>query len=95
VRAGDTLSSIAAATGSTANQLASVNCLEDSRLIVSDQLLFVPRVPDTAIPTAAPQVTSPPPPPPEPVDPVPASPQDDDDDDDDDDNDDDDNDDDD
>lgn len=46
VTAGDTLSSIAGRTGSTAEALAAGNCLDDLNLIQNGQTLYVPRTPD-------------------------------------------------
>lgn len=46
---GDTLSDIAANTGSTVDELVRVNCIGDVRHIVADQRLFVPRIPDPAL----------------------------------------------
>lgn len=43
VRSGDTLSSIAARTGTTVAELARVNCITDTRFVVAGTLLFVPR----------------------------------------------------
>jgi LysM repeat protein len=43
---GDTLSDIAANTGSTVDELARVNCIVDVRRIVAGQRLFVPHLPD-------------------------------------------------
>src|SRR5690606_38290742 len=42
VQSGDTLSGLAAPTGSTLAQLISVNCLENPRLLVSGQQLYLP-----------------------------------------------------
>jgi len=74
VEAGDTLSGLAAATGTTVAQITSVNCLEDARFIVAGQPLFLPMEPVFAAstPTEEPAVTggddpapgpNPPPPP--------------------------------
>lgn len=43
VRAGDTLSSIAARTGISVEELARVNCIDDVRVVIAGTLLFVPR----------------------------------------------------
>jgi len=44
VQAGDTVSELAAITGSSPRELRQANCLADSRIYV-DQLLYVPRLP--------------------------------------------------
>jgi LysM repeat protein len=49
IASGDTLSDIAADTDSTVDELARVNCIGNSRHIVADQHLFVPRLPDPAL----------------------------------------------
>lgn len=54
VQAGDTLSGIAAASGTTLEEIMTVNCLENARLIRVGQLLFVPRTPVGSEPTTAP-----------------------------------------
>ena len=46
VVSGDTLSDIAANTGSTVDELARVNCIVDARRIVAGQRVFVPHLPD-------------------------------------------------
>src|SRR5690606_21353975 len=46
VASGDTLSDIAANTGSTVDELARVNCVGDERSIIAGQRLFVPHLPD-------------------------------------------------
>jgi len=43
VRAGDTLSDIAARTGTSVLELARVNCITDTGLVIAGTLLFVPR----------------------------------------------------
>lgn len=50
VRANDTLSDIAARTGTTVGQLVIANCLADSDMIFEGQQLYVPFVPPTATP---------------------------------------------
>lgn len=52
VRAGETLSGLAAATGATVSELMRVNCVEEAGRIVVNQQLFLPR------PPAGPTVTS-------------------------------------
>ncbi len=55
VRAGDTLSGLAAATGVTLDELLAANCLSISSLLIAGQPLFLPRMPaTTAAPLAAP-----------------------------------------
>ncbi|MCL4879275.1 MAG: LysM peptidoglycan-binding domain-containing protein [Anaerolineae bacterium] len=51
VGAGETLSQIAARTGSSVQQLAQANCISDANLIRQGQLLRVPRLPAVAAPT--------------------------------------------
>lgn len=50
VRVGDTLSSIATQSGTTTEILTSVNCIENARLIVVGQVLFVPRPLEITVP---------------------------------------------
>jgi hypothetical protein len=66
VEPGETLSDLAARTGTSTQALADANCLIDSRLIVAGQALVLPREPDrrpTLMPTAEPvRMTNTPPP---------------------------------
>lgn len=57
VGAGETLSQIAARTGSSVQQLAQANCISDANLIRQGQLLRVPRLPAVAAPTQTPPAT--------------------------------------
>lgn len=57
VGAGETLSQIAARTGSSVQQLAQANCISDANLIRQGQLLRVPRLPAVAAPTQTPSAT--------------------------------------
>ncbi|MBN1963482.1 MAG: LysM peptidoglycan-binding domain-containing protein [Anaerolineae bacterium] len=53
VQSGDTLSHLAAATGTTPEELMVINCIEDVRLIVAGQPVFLPNTPGTpGTPTA-------------------------------------------
>jgi len=45
VRSGDTLSGLAAATGTTLDRVIAVNCIEDARFIVVGQAIFLPSEP--------------------------------------------------
>ena len=58
VKRGDTLFSIALATGSTVRELMEANCLMSDR-IFAGQLLYVPRLPVTPTPTDTPRYDSP------------------------------------
>lgn len=58
VKRGDTLFSIAIATGSTVRELMGANCLT-SDLIITGQTLYVPRLPVTATPTDTPRYDTP------------------------------------
>lgn len=59
VQPGDTLGDIAARAGTTTAQLQAENCLADPNLIVPNQTLWLPRVPQARLPTSvpAPQIT--------------------------------------
>lgn len=48
IQTGDTLSGLAARTNSTLEQLLTVNCLSDPRLIIVGQEIYLPRVPTAA-----------------------------------------------
>jgi LysM repeat protein len=58
IQTGDTLSGLAARTGSSLEELLAVNCLSDARLIIVGQEIFLPRIPTSVISPTLPPTTN-------------------------------------